>query len=399
MDKFSHRPLGDAPRRRPRVGQPLSADRLQADQRHPGPGNAQLRLDRRQGTRPAPAWPARLHRRAATPRAARRRAISASRTIRSPSAAIRTPTNFSVRNLTLPNGISMTRLENRRRLLQIDRHAPPRRRPDRPDGRLRRLHPQGVRDGRPARPPSRPSTSTRKTPDRAISTAATTSGQSMLLARRLVEAGVTFVTVNAGGWDTHANNFEALKNRKLPEFDTAWAALMQDMHTRGLLQNTLVLVWGEFGRTPRINKDAGRDHWPGAMSVVLAGGGLKMGQAIGVIRRPGRVSQGTPDHRRKTCCRRCTASWASTRTASIHNEAQRPLKILNQRRADPGVGGMIRTRCRVFCVQNKMRHALTMTSFQFRCKEEALLRLPRLEQPPLSTGLPLPCFEFCGHPV
>src|SRR5436305_12920928 len=96
-------------------------------------------------------------------------------------------------------------------------------------------------------------------------------GQSMLLARRLIEAGVTFVTVDAGGWDTHANNFEALKTRKLPEFDTAWAALLEDMQSRGLFQNTLVLVWGEFGRTPRINTNTGRDHWPGAQSVVRAG--------------------------------------------------------------------------------------------------------------------------------
>src|ERR1035438_6572744 len=65
-------------------------------------------------------------------------------------------------------------------------------------------------------------------------------GQSMLLARRLVEAGVTFVPVDAGGWDTHANNFEALKRRKLPEFDVAWSALLEDMHTRGMLENTLV---------------------------------------------------------------------------------------------------------------------------------------------------------------
>ncbi len=98
---------------------------------------------------------------------------------------------------------------------------------------------------------------------------------------RLVEAGVTFVTVDAGGWDTHANNFENLKTKKLPPFDQAWAALVQDLHQRGLAETTLVLVWGEFGRTPLINKGAGRDHWPSAQSVVVAGGGMRMGQAIG----------------------------------------------------------------------------------------------------------------------
>ncbi|HUR53414.1 MAG TPA: DUF1501 domain-containing protein [Gemmataceae bacterium] len=107
-------------------------------------------------------------------------------------------------------------------------------------------------------------------------------GQSCLLARRLVEAGVTFVTVQAGGgWDTHGNNFTELKRRLLPQFDAALAALVSDLHDRGLQDDVLVMAMGEFGRTPKINKDAGRDHWPGAMSVVYAGGGLKMGQAIG----------------------------------------------------------------------------------------------------------------------
>ena len=106
-------------------------------------------------------------------------------------------------------------------------------------------------------------------------------GQSTLLARRLVEAGVTFVTVNMGGWDTHSNNFNELKTRLLPRYDRALAALLEDLHDRGLSQRVLVMTYGEFGRTPRINPQAGRDHWPGAMSVVFAGGGLKMGQVVG----------------------------------------------------------------------------------------------------------------------
>jgi hypothetical protein len=106
-------------------------------------------------------------------------------------------------------------------------------------------------------------------------------GQSTLLARRLVEAGVTYVTVNMGGWDTHGNNFQQLKTSLLPRYDQALAALVEDLHERGLNKKVLVLSYGEFGRTPRINKDSGRDHWPGAMSVVFAGGGLKMGQVIG----------------------------------------------------------------------------------------------------------------------
>lgn len=107
-------------------------------------------------------------------------------------------------------------------------------------------------------------------------------GQSCLLARRLVEAGVTFIQVQAGGgWDTHGDNFAQLKNNLLPKFDQAVAALVQDIFDRGLQDRVLVMAFGEFGRTPRINPQAGRDHWPGAQSVLLSGGGLKMGQMIG----------------------------------------------------------------------------------------------------------------------
>ena len=107
-------------------------------------------------------------------------------------------------------------------------------------------------------------------------------GQSCLLARRLVEAGVSFVTVQAGGgWDTHGDNFKQLKDNLLPKYDRAVAALVQDLFERGLQDEVLVMSFGEFGRTPRINSGAGRDHWPGAMSVLYAGGGLKMGQVIG----------------------------------------------------------------------------------------------------------------------
>lgn len=107
-------------------------------------------------------------------------------------------------------------------------------------------------------------------------------GQSCLLARRLVEAGVTYITIQAGGgWDTHGDNFAQLKNNLLPKYDRAVAALVSDLHARGLQDNVLVMSFGEFGRTPRINGGAGRDHWPGAMSVLYAGGGLKMGQMIG----------------------------------------------------------------------------------------------------------------------
>jgi hypothetical protein len=112
-------------------------------------------------------------------------------------------------------------------------------------------------------------------------------GQGCLLARRLVERGVAFVEVtlsgtpnNVAGWDTHANNFEQV--RQLSEvLDPAWSTLMSDLRDRGLLENTLVLWMGEFGRTPKINENAGRDHYPNAWSVVLGGAGIKGGQVVG----------------------------------------------------------------------------------------------------------------------
>ena len=109
-------------------------------------------------------------------------------------------------------------------------------------------------------------------------------GQSHLLARRLVEAGVRFVTTVNGPsivWDTHQGNFKRLKKRLVPPMEQAFAALLDDLTERGLLESTLVVWMGDFGRTPTINKEAGRDHWPQCYSMVLAGGGIRGGQVIG----------------------------------------------------------------------------------------------------------------------
>ena len=109
-----------------------------------------------------------------------------------------------------------------------------------------------------------------------------TFGQSCLLARRLVEAGTRCVSIYFGGWDTHQFNFRDLKSTLLPPWDQGLAALIADLHERGLLDNTLVWCTGEFGRTPKINdKGAGRDHWARAMSMLYAGAGIKGGQVIG----------------------------------------------------------------------------------------------------------------------
>jgi hypothetical protein len=106
-------------------------------------------------------------------------------------------------------------------------------------------------------------------------------GQSCLMGRRLVEAGVRCVSVDHSNWDTHNDNFQTLKRDLLPALDTTLSALFRDLAERGLLQTTLVLVTGEFGRTPRINKDAGRDHWGPSFTVLLGGGGIHGGRAVG----------------------------------------------------------------------------------------------------------------------
>jgi Protein of unknown function (DUF1501) len=106
-------------------------------------------------------------------------------------------------------------------------------------------------------------------------------GRGCLMARRLVETGVTFVEVGLGGWDTHQRTFEAHKTRLQPELDKGMGSLIEDLAQRGLLEKTLVVWMGDFGRTPRINQDAGRDHWARSWSVVIGGCGIKGGQVIG----------------------------------------------------------------------------------------------------------------------
>ncbi len=120
-------------------------------------------------------------------------------------------------------------------------------------------------------------------------------GQSCLLARRLVEAGVSFVGIGMGGWDDHGEALVQNLPRRARIYDIAVTALIEDLHARGLDRKVLVLAWGEFGRTPRINR-GGRDHWPSSMSVMLAGGGMRMGQAIGSTNARGERPQDRPLH-------------------------------------------------------------------------------------------------------
>ena len=124
-------------------------------------------------------------------------------------------------------------------------------------------------------------------------------GQSILLARRLIEAGTRVVTMSwapdaNATWDTHGANFKKLKNPLLPQFDAACASLLADLHERGLLERTVVAALGDFGRTPRINKNAGRDHWNNCYSVLLAGGGFKGGHIHGASDRTGSLPAEQP---------------------------------------------------------------------------------------------------------
>ena len=120
-------------------------------------------------------------------------------------------------------------------------------------------------------------------------------GRYFLTARRLVEAGVRVVTYNWGSWDTHGQNFTKLKTQ-LPKLDRAMAMLLQDLTDRGMDKDVTVVMWGEFGRTPRVNRNAGRDHWPRLAMCFLAGGGMRLGQAIGASSRYAEEAKDRPVH-------------------------------------------------------------------------------------------------------
>ncbi len=153
-------------------------------------------------------------------------------------------------------------------------------------------------------------------------------GQGCLLARRLVEAGVPFVEVDLGGWDNHQGIFRTLENDRLPVLDRAMAALTEDLEQRGLLQDTVIVWMGEFGRTPRINADAGRDHWARAWSVVVGGGGIKGGQAVGGTNEDGTEIIGDPYSSEDLMASVCQALGISLET-TFTSKNGRPMKIAN----------------------------------------------------------------------
>jgi hypothetical protein len=162
-------------------------------------------------------------------------------------------------------------------------------------------------------------------------------GQGCLMARRLVEAGVTFVEVQSSGWDTHGKELTTLKGL-IPPVDQGTAALLTDLRLRGLLDSTLVIWMGEFGRTPRINLEAGRDHFPEAFNLALAGCGVKGGQAIGATDRLGASVVERPVTVPDLFCTFCRALGLNPRKENQSNVG-RPLKLVEEGHAVKEVFG------------------------------------------------------------
>ena len=161
-------------------------------------------------------------------------------------------------------------------------------------------------------------------------------GQAAILGRRLSEAGVPFTLVNFSinqEWDTHSNGFKSLKNTRLPEFDRAVSALLDDLQERGRLDSTLVAVITEFGRTPKINKTAGRDHWSNVFSIVMAGGGLTSGQFLGTSNSRGEVPQDRPIHINDVLATIYRQLGVST--DHVHYNNGRPVPVLFSGKAIP----------------------------------------------------------------
>ena len=235
---------------------------------------------------------------------------------------------FRVRNLQLPDGVDPRRLEDRRAMLR------------RFDTLRRDADATGALDGMDAftrqafdlvaSPKVQKALDLNSEPQalREKYGANSFGAQSLLLARRLVEGGARFVTVRVDGqWDSHKDNFPAHRNL-LPPFDQAVAALIEDLEQRGMLETTLLVIGGEFGRTPKINKDAGRDHWPTCYTTVLAGGGVRGGIVLGESDALGEAPKTRPIHHQDvlaTMYHLLGIDWKK----AYSNEAQRPVEILN----------------------------------------------------------------------
>jgi hypothetical protein len=156
-------------------------------------------------------------------------------------------------------------------------------------------------------------------------------GQRLLMARRLVEVGVSWMTVYFGGWDHHTKLFDAYKGDMVKKLDQGVAALINDLDQRGLLDTTMVLLLGEFGRTPKVNKDAGRDHWPHAMSVLMAGAGIPRGQVVGATDAKGYYAAENV-YRPEDFAASLYTKMGIDHTQVMHTNTGRPIQLVNNGR-------------------------------------------------------------------
>ncbi len=204
---------------------------------------------------------------------------------------------YKVRDLDLPMGVDWARMDHRRNLLKVM------------DDRFRSMDKNGVVENMDAYYQRAIELMRSETAKKAFNIeqesvavrdryGRTSTGQGALLARRLVESGVRFVTVSRGigAWDHHVNIFPTLQNEFLGDLDQAFSALLDDLKQRGLLDTTIIVVSGEFGRTPELNANNGRDHWPNVFSMVIAGGGITGGRVLGESDKDGMFVKDNPVH-------------------------------------------------------------------------------------------------------
>jgi hypothetical protein len=151
----------------------------------------------------------------------------------------------------------------------------------------------------------------------------------LLMARRLVEAGVRCVSLSYGRWDSHGKNFDLVRDHG-GKLDQCLTALVRDLDERGILNDVTVIAWGEFGRTPRINKGGGRDHWPQVSCAILAGGGLKTGQAIGSTNRLGEFAETRPCTFQEVVATLYHSVGIDVNQATIRDQAGRPQYLVEQ---------------------------------------------------------------------
>jgi len=237
--------------------------------------------------------------------------------------------NFQVRDVVLPSDISEGRAENRQALrksldqmLRInDKLA------DDPTVTFDKFYEQGL--NLVASPEAQAAFDIAKESDKVRESYGRNDfAQRLLMARRLVEVGVSFVTVYYGGWDHHKDIFKTLKGDFNKRFDLGVSALIRDLDQRGMMDNTLVVVLGEFGRTPKVNKDAGRDHWPYAMSVLMAGAGVPRGQVVGATDAKG-YHAAENVYKPEDFAATLYTKMGIDHTRVLHTNTGRPIQIVN----------------------------------------------------------------------